>query len=126
RRRRPRRSHSTSRSPKPNPSVFSRIRRDGSESPGYRDSEREAMFTRLGRKEKGVFNRLGGKERCVFARSSDFRTQRHQNIQREAESRYQSSRSRKAEPIPRKHYHKEASSQRTKEFSKSEYSRGGR
>nr|GEV26381.1 reverse transcriptase domain-containing protein [Tanacetum cinerariifolium] len=34
------------------------IRRDGSESPGHRDPEREAVFTRLGRKEKGIFNRL--------------------------------------------------------------------
>ncbi|GKA90033.1 reverse transcriptase domain-containing protein [Tanacetum coccineum] len=52
RRRRTRRSHSTSKNPKPTPNVFSKIRRDGSESLGHRDSEREAMFTRLGRKEK--------------------------------------------------------------------------
>nr|GEW83935.1 hypothetical protein [Tanacetum cinerariifolium] len=116
RRRRSRRSHSTSQSPKPAPSVFSKIRCDRSESPRHRDSGREAVFIRLGRKEKGVFNRLGGKERCVSARSSDSKPQRHWNTQREAESCYQSSRSRKAEPIPRKRYHEGASSQRTKAF----------
>ncbi|GJT86970.1 hypothetical protein Tco_1068687 [Tanacetum coccineum] len=56
---------------------FSRIRRDRSESPRHRNSEREAMFTRLGRKEKGVFNRLGGKGGSVSARSSDSKPQRH-------------------------------------------------
>ncbi|GKE25311.1 hypothetical protein Tco_1436823 [Tanacetum coccineum] len=86
---------------------------------------RGAVFTRLGGKEKGVFNRMKGKERSVYARSSDSRTQRHRNFQREAESRYKSSRSRKAKPIPRKRYHKEASSQRTEAFSKSEDSGGG-
>ncbi|GJV93035.1 reverse transcriptase domain-containing protein [Tanacetum coccineum] len=58
RRRRSSCSRSTSGSPEPTPNVFSRIRRDGSESPGHRDPEREAVFTRLGRKEKGIFNRL--------------------------------------------------------------------
>ncbi|GKA90036.1 hypothetical protein Tco_0811848 [Tanacetum coccineum] len=70
RRRRSRRSHSTSKSPpsqerNPKLSVFSKIRRDGSKSPRHRDTEREAVFTRLGRKEKGVFNRLGGKRKAV-------------------------------------------------------------
>nr|GEW98787.1 hypothetical protein [Tanacetum cinerariifolium] len=87
-RRKSRRSHSTSQSPETTPSVFFRIRRDGPESPRHRDSEKEAMFTRLGRKEKGIFNRLGGKERSVFAFSSDSKPQRHWNTQREAKSRY--------------------------------------
>nr|GEW07856.1 reverse transcriptase domain-containing protein [Tanacetum cinerariifolium] len=59
RRRRSRRSYSTSKSPEPTPSVFSWIRRDGSESHRHRDFERETVFRRLERKEKGVFNRLG-------------------------------------------------------------------
>nr|GEX17004.1 reverse transcriptase domain-containing protein [Tanacetum cinerariifolium] len=58
RRRRSRSSRSMSKSPKPT-SVFSRIRRDRSESPRHMDSERETVFTRLGRKEKGISNRLG-------------------------------------------------------------------
>ncbi|GJV88996.1 hypothetical protein Tco_1532934, partial [Tanacetum coccineum] len=93
--------------------------------PRHRDSERETVFTRLGRKEKGVFNRLGGKGRSVSARSSESRTQRYRNIQRETEIRYQSSRPRKVKPIPKKRYHKETSSQRTKAFSESEDSGGG-
>ncbi|GJT96142.1 hypothetical protein Tco_1091660 [Tanacetum coccineum] len=121
-----RHSHSTSQSPEPTPSVFSRIRRDGSKSPRYMDSEREAVFTRLGRKEKGVLNRLGGKGRSMSARSSDSKPQRHLNAQREAKSHYQSSRSRKAEPIPRKCYHEGVPSQRTEVFSESEDSGGGR
>ncbi|GKC87673.1 reverse transcriptase domain-containing protein [Tanacetum coccineum] len=42
-----------------------------------------------------------------------------------SESRYQSSHSRRTEPIPKKHYHKGTSSRRTKSFSKSEDSGGG-
>ncbi|GJT50186.1 hypothetical protein Tco_0976343, partial [Tanacetum coccineum] len=49
-----RRSCSMSGSPERNPSVFSRIRRDRSESPLHRPE---------GRRNGGVFNRLGGKER---------------------------------------------------------------
>ncbi|GJZ48689.1 hypothetical protein Tco_0602521 [Tanacetum coccineum] len=45
---------------------------------------------------------------------------------REAESHYQSSRSRKAEPIPRKRYHEGVPSQRMEVFSESEDSGGGR
>nr|GEW52059.1 hypothetical protein [Tanacetum cinerariifolium] len=86
-------------------SVFSKIRHDRPDSPINMDSEREAVFTRLERKEKRVFNTLGGNGRSVFVRSSDSKPQRHRNAQREAESRYQSSRSRKAKPIPIKRYH---------------------
>ncbi|GJY59964.1 hypothetical protein Tco_0459856 [Tanacetum coccineum] len=68
---------------------------------------------------------LGGKERSVSARSSDSRTQRHQNVQREAEIHYQSYRSRKAKPIHRKRYHKEAYLQRMEVFSESEDNGGG-
>ncbi|GJT56115.1 reverse transcriptase domain-containing protein [Tanacetum coccineum] len=60
-----------SRSPEPK-SVFSRIRCDRSESPRHRDPERRTVHARLGRREKGIFNR-------------------------ETESRYQSSRSRRTE-----------------------------
>ncbi|GKB96903.1 hypothetical protein Tco_0983040 [Tanacetum coccineum] len=113
-----RRPCSTS-SPEPTLSVFSKIRREGSKSPRHRDFEREAVFTRLGRKEKGIFNRLRGKGRSVSARSSDSKTQRHRNAQREAESRYQSSYSRKAELIPRKRYHEGTSSRRTEAVTQS-------
>ncbi|GJS05396.1 reverse transcriptase domain-containing protein [Tanacetum coccineum] len=53
RRLRSRRSRSMSRSPEPTPSVFSRIRRDRSESPRNRLGDK-------GRKEGGVFKRLEG------------------------------------------------------------------
>ncbi|GJV92679.1 reverse transcriptase domain-containing protein [Tanacetum coccineum] len=48
-----------SRSPRPSPSVFSRIRRDRSRLPNQNSRE----------KEGGVFKRLGSKGRSVFARS---------------------------------------------------------
>ncbi|GKB75940.1 hypothetical protein Tco_0942835 [Tanacetum coccineum] len=123
--RRSRHSCSTSKILEPTSNVFSRIRRDGSKLPGHRDSKIEAVFTRLGRKEKGVFNKLGGKGRSVSARSSDSKTQRHRNVQREGKSRYQSFHSRKTEPIPRRSYHERTSSQRTEAFSESKDSRGG-
>ncbi|GJU96651.1 hypothetical protein Tco_1321407 [Tanacetum coccineum] len=96
-------SHSMSRSPEPTPSVFSKIRRDRSESPRNRLGDK-------GRKEGGVFKRLGGERRSVSAHS---------------ESRYQSSWSRRTELIPRKCYHKGTSSWRTKSFSESEDSERG-
>nr|GEX17007.1 retrovirus-related Pol polyprotein from transposon opus [Tanacetum cinerariifolium] len=74
-----------SKSPKPT-SFFSRIRCDRSESPRHMVSERETVFMRLGRKEKGIFNRLRGKRRSVSACSSDFEPQRHRNAQKEAKS----------------------------------------
>ncbi|GKA92631.1 hypothetical protein Tco_0814556, partial [Tanacetum coccineum] len=63
---RPRRSHSVSRSPERNPSVFSRIRRDRSESPRHRPE---------GRMDGGVFKRLGGKGKNTkaFSESEDSR-----------------------------------------------------
>ncbi|GJV64804.1 hypothetical protein Tco_1475632 [Tanacetum coccineum] len=51
-----------SRSPRPNPSVFSRIRRDRSRSP--RQNSRE--------KEGGVFKRLGNRGKGVSARSDKY------------------------------------------------------
>ncbi|GJV31103.1 hypothetical protein Tco_1391503 [Tanacetum coccineum] len=59
RRQKSRFSRNPTRSHEPTPSVFSRIRRERSESPRHRDSKRKAVFTRLGRKEKGVLDRLG-------------------------------------------------------------------
>ncbi|GJT36958.1 reverse transcriptase domain-containing protein [Tanacetum coccineum] len=57
-----RRSRSMSGSPERNPSVFSRIRRDRSESPRHRPE---------GRRDGGVFNSLGGKERvCPLTRKA--------------------------------------------------------
>ncbi|GJT21768.1 hypothetical protein Tco_0891705 [Tanacetum coccineum] len=79
-------------------SIFSRLRRDRSESPRHRPVGKE-------RRDEGVFNRLGGKEKSVSAHS---------------ESRYQSSRSRKMEPIPRKRYHEGTSSRRMEPLSESE------
>ncbi|GKD06217.1 hypothetical protein Tco_1181191 [Tanacetum coccineum] len=57
-----------SKSPEPT-SVFSRIRRDRLESPRHRDSEREAVFTRLERKEKAYSIGWEVKEEvCLHAR----------------------------------------------------------
>ncbi|GJR39860.1 hypothetical protein Tco_1215544 [Tanacetum coccineum] len=101
RRLRSRRSHSISGSPKRNPSVFSRVRRDRSESPKHRPE---------GRRDGGVFNRLGGKGKSVSAHS---------------ESRYHSHHSRRMHPAPKRRYHKGTSSRDTKAFSESKDSRGG-
>ncbi|GKE37949.1 hypothetical protein Tco_1461354 [Tanacetum coccineum] len=78
---RSRRSRSMSGNPERNPSVFSRIRRDWSESPRHRSE---------GRGDGGVFNRLGGKGKSVSAHS---------------ESRYHSYHSRRTDPVPKKRYH---------------------
>ncbi|GJY46236.1 hypothetical protein Tco_0435299 [Tanacetum coccineum] len=75
-------------------SVFSRIRRDRSESPRHRPVGK-------GRRDGGVFNRLGGKEKSVSAHS---------------ESRYQSSRSGRTESVPRKRHYEGTCSRRTKMF----------
>nr|GEX41120.1 reverse transcriptase domain-containing protein [Tanacetum cinerariifolium] len=77
-----------SRSPEPNPSVFSRIRRDRPESPRHRPGGK-------GRRDGGVFNRLRSKRKSVFAH---------------LESRHQSYRSRRTKPVPKKHYHEGTSS----------------
>ncbi|GKD05701.1 hypothetical protein Tco_1180675 [Tanacetum coccineum] len=98
---RSRRSCSVSRSPELNPSVFSRIRRDRSESPRHRPE---------GRRDGGVFNRLGGKGKSVSAHS---------------ESRYHSYHSRRADPAPKKRYHEGTSSRDIEAFSESEDSMGG-
>nr|GEY20071.1 hypothetical protein [Tanacetum cinerariifolium] len=96
------RSRSMSGSPE-RTSVFFRLRRDRSEPPRHRPVGNEG-------KDGGVFNRLGGKEKSVFAYS---------------ESRYQSSRSRKIELIPKKRYNEGTSSRRTEPLSESEDSGGG-
>ncbi|GKD57821.1 hypothetical protein Tco_1291208 [Tanacetum coccineum] len=93
---RSRRSRSISGSPERNPIVFSRIRRDRSESLRHRPE---------GRRDGGVFNRLGGKEKSVSAHS---------------EIRYYSYHSRRTNPTPKKCYHKGTSSQDTEAFSESE------
>ncbi|GKE82820.1 hypothetical protein Tco_1552820, partial [Tanacetum coccineum] len=93
---RSRRSRSMSGSPERNPSVFSRIRRDRSESPRHRPE---------GRRDGGVFNILGGKGKSVYAHSK---------------SRYHSYHSRRTNPTPKKCYHKGTSSQDTEAFSESE------
>ncbi|GKC08860.1 hypothetical protein Tco_1000470 [Tanacetum coccineum] len=103
RRLKPRRPNCISRSPKPNPSVFSRIRHDRSESPKNRLGDK-------GRKKGGVFKRLGDKGRNVFAHS---------------ESRYQSSQSRRMELTPMRRYHKGTTSRRTEPLSESEDNGGG-
>ncbi|GJT81878.1 hypothetical protein Tco_1056220 [Tanacetum coccineum] len=98
---RSKRSRSMSESPERNPSVFSRIRSDRSESPKH---------TPEGRRDGGVFNRLGGKGKSVFAHS---------------ESRYHSYHSRRTNPAPKMHYHEGTSSRDMKAFFESEDSRGG-
>ncbi|GJR57222.1 reverse transcriptase domain-containing protein [Tanacetum coccineum] len=98
---RSRRSCSVSRSPERNPSVFSRIRRDRSESPRHRTE---------GRRDGGVFNKLGGKGKSVSAHS---------------ESNYHSYHSRRVDPAQKKRYHEGTSSRDIEAFSENEDSRGG-
>ncbi|GKA47261.1 hypothetical protein Tco_0740144 [Tanacetum coccineum] len=100
--RRSRRSRSMSGSPE-RTSVFSRIRRDRSESPRHRPGGK-------GRRDRGVFNMLGGKGKSVSAHSK---------------SRYQSSRSKRMEFVPRKRHHEGTCSRRTKMLSESEDNGGG-
>ncbi|GJX57495.1 hypothetical protein Tco_0287392 [Tanacetum coccineum] len=83
-------------------SVFSRIRRDKSESPRHRPVGK-------GRRDGGVFNRLGGKEKSMPAHSK---------------SRYQSSRSGRTESVPRKRHYEGTCSWRTEMLSESEDSGG--
>ncbi|GJU92684.1 reverse transcriptase domain-containing protein [Tanacetum coccineum] len=92
------RSRSMSRSPK-RTSVFSRIRRDRSESPRHRPVRRDG----------GVFNMLRGKEKSVFAHS---------------ERSYQSSRSGRTKSVPRKRHYEGTCPRRAEMLSESEYSRG--
>ncbi|GJQ90648.1 hypothetical protein Tco_0001787 [Tanacetum coccineum] len=101
RRLRSRHSHSISGSLKRNPNVFSKIRRDRSESPRHRPE---------GRRDGGVFNRLGGKGKSVSAHS---------------EIRYHIHHSKRTDLALKRRYHEGTSSRDTKAFSKSEDSRGG-
>nr|GEW32744.1 reverse transcriptase domain-containing protein [Tanacetum cinerariifolium] len=96
------RSRSMSGSPE-RTSVFSKIRRDRSESPRHRPIGK-------GRRGGGVFNRLGGKEKSVSAH---------------LESRYQSSRSGRTKSVPRKCHYEGTCSRRTEILSESEYIGGG-
>nr|GEV11490.1 reverse transcriptase domain-containing protein [Tanacetum cinerariifolium] len=68
------------------------------------------MTVGKGRRDEGLFNRLGGKEKSMSAHS---------------EIRYQSSRSKRMEPIPRNRYHEGTYSRRMKPLSESEDSGGG-
>nr|GEX76916.1 reverse transcriptase domain-containing protein [Tanacetum cinerariifolium] len=63
RRHRSRRSHS----PRPTPSVFSRIRREQSRSPRHNPRE-GGMFKRLGQREKNVFARLNIQNQRSYSR----------------------------------------------------------
>nr|GEV63839.1 hypothetical protein [Tanacetum cinerariifolium] len=54
--------YQVSRSPELNPSVFSRLRRDRSESPRHRPRDK-------GKRDIGIFNRLRGKRKSVSAHS---------------------------------------------------------
>ncbi|GJT39236.1 reverse transcriptase domain-containing protein [Tanacetum coccineum] len=100
--RRSRHSRSMSGSPE-HTNVFSRIRRDRSESPRHRLVGKE-------RRDGGVFNRIRSKEKSVFAHS---------------ESRYQSPRSGRTESVPRKRHYEGTCSRRTKMLFESEDSGGG-
>ncbi|GKD63030.1 hypothetical protein Tco_1305138 [Tanacetum coccineum] len=84
-------------------SVFSRIRRDRSESPRHRPGGK-------GRRNRDIFNRLGDKGKSVSAHSK---------------SRYQSYCSGRTESIPRKRHHERTYSQRKEMLSESEDSGGG-
>ncbi|GJY27480.1 hypothetical protein Tco_0403247 [Tanacetum coccineum] len=110
---RSKRIRSTSGSPEP--------RRCRSESPRKRGPKRETVFKRL---EKGVFHRLGDKEKSMFVYSNDSRHQSYHNSQRDTESCYQSSCSRRTEPASKKHHNRRAPSSRTEVLSASEDSAG--
>nr|GEW34378.1 reverse transcriptase domain-containing protein [Tanacetum cinerariifolium] len=91
-----------SRSTEPNPNVFSRIRRDRSESPRNRLGDK-------GRREGAVFKRLGVKEEmCPHTRRAATKVPGQEEPSQ-----------------PRKRYHEGTSSWRTKPLSKSKDSGGG-
>nr|GEZ82593.1 reverse transcriptase domain-containing protein [Tanacetum cinerariifolium] len=92
-------------------------RRDRSKPPRERGPERKTVFKRL---EKGVFHRLGDKEKSVSEYSRDSRHRSYNNIPRDTESCYRSSRSRETEFASKKHHNKRTSSRRTKELLESE------
>ncbi|GKA59635.1 hypothetical protein Tco_0758948 [Tanacetum coccineum] len=96
------RSRSMSGSPE-RTSVFSRIRRDRSESPRHRPERKE-------KRGGGVFNRLGDKGKSVSAHSK---------------GRYQSYHSDRTESIPKKGHHERSYSRKTELLSESEDSGGG-
>ncbi|GJZ24366.1 hypothetical protein Tco_0561825 [Tanacetum coccineum] len=93
-----------------------------SESPRKRGLKRETVFKRL---EKGVFHMLGDKENSMSAYSNDSRHQSYYNSHRDTESCYQSSRSKRMEPTPKKHHSRRASSRKTEATSESKDSAGG-
>ncbi|GKA74534.1 hypothetical protein Tco_0780836 [Tanacetum coccineum] len=95
--------------------------RGRSESPRKRGPEREMVFKRL---EKGVFHRLRDKEKSMSVYSNDSRHQSYHNSQRDTESCYQSSCSRRTEPASKKHHNRRAPSSRTEVLSASEDSAG--
>ncbi|GKE98424.1 reverse transcriptase domain-containing protein, partial [Tanacetum coccineum] len=60
------------------------VNRGRPESPEYRNSEENTVFTRLGKKERGVFERLGEKRKNTFARLDDSLPPHQQNAEDEA------------------------------------------
>ncbi|GJX20663.1 hypothetical protein Tco_0223340 [Tanacetum coccineum] len=88
-----------SRSPSPVASVFRRLKKNRSPSPGLRPRKEGDVFTRLGRKELGAYTR--------------------------SDSHHQSFQGKGIEAPARKHHHEGTSSRRTSGYSESEDSKGG-
>nr|GEV13153.1 reverse transcriptase domain-containing protein [Tanacetum cinerariifolium] len=103
-------------------SISSEQRRGRSKSPKEEGLERRTVFKRL---EKGVFHRLRDKEKNVSAHSRGSERKSYYSSRREAESCYQSSRSKETEIASEKHRYKREYSRRTEAESKSQGSAGG-
>nr|GEV08845.1 reverse transcriptase domain-containing protein [Tanacetum cinerariifolium] len=103
-------------------SISPEQRRGRSKSPKEKGPERRTVFKRP---EKGVFHRLRDKEKNVSAHSRGSERNSYYSSYREAESCYQSSRSKEIEIAFEKHRYKREYSRRTKAKSESEESAGG-
>nr|GEX12290.1 hypothetical protein [Tanacetum cinerariifolium] len=103
-------------------SISPEQRRGRSKSPKEKGPERRTVFKRL---EKGVFHRLGDKEKNVSVHSRGSERKSYYSSRREAESCYQSSRSKEAEIASEKHRYKREYSRKTDAESESKGSAGG-
>ncbi|GKA76499.1 hypothetical protein Tco_0782960 [Tanacetum coccineum] len=110
----PKNARNMSRSPEP--------RRDRSISPRKKDPERETVFGRL---EKGIFHRLGDKEKGMSAYSGSSRRQSYHNSHEDTKSYYQSFRSRRTKPAPKRHHDRKAYSLKGGRMSESKDSARG-
>ncbi|GJS70027.1 reverse transcriptase domain-containing protein [Tanacetum coccineum] len=97
-------------------------RRNRTRSPRRKDPKRETVFRRL---EKGIFHRLGDKVKSMSAYSGNLKRQSYHSSCGDIESYYQSSRSQRMEPAPKKHHDRKAHSRKEGRMLESEDSAGG-